>query len=79
MTHQITLAQAAALYKKGQVFKYGRRTYEYVTTVHDVTPIQHNYVIVAYCGNTQSYECINVTGKENAPCHTIMNDSKNVK
>lgn len=76
MTHQITLAQAAILYLKGQVFKYGRRTYEYLTTVSDVTPIQHNIIIVAYCGNTQSYECINVTGKENAPCYTIHPDNK---
>lgn len=74
MTKQITLAQAATLYTKGQVFKYGRRTYEYLVTVHDVTPIQHNYIIVAYSAKEQDYVCINVTGKENSPCYTVSAD-----
>lgn len=76
--HQITLAQAACLYTKGQVFKFGRKTYEFLTTVSDVTPIQHNIIIVAYNGTAQQYECINVTGKENYPCYSIIADSKNV-
>ena len=77
MKHQITLAQAAVLYKTGQEFEYRKKRYEYVTTVCDVTPIQHNNIIVAYDGAKQEYAAINVTGKENNIVYSILPDSKN--
>lgn len=76
MKHQINLAQAACLYKKGQVFEYRKRTYEYLTTVCDVTPIQHNNIIIAYDGKKQDYVCINVTGKETNVVYSILPDNK---
>lgn len=77
MKHQIKLAQAAVLYKKGQEFEYRKKRYKYITTVCDVTPIHHNNIIVAYDVAKQEYVTINVTGKESNVVYSILPDSKN--